>query len=74
MSYASRYAAVAAMFRVLFWVSAASLSRPSRSTTSGLPVAQPSRSPGARILEKLPRCSTRPSVSRLSSVGSDSPS
>ena len=57
------------MLSVLFWVSAASLSRPSRSRISGLARAQPSRSPGARILEKLPRCRTRPSVSRLFSVG-----
>ena len=62
------------MLRVLFWVSAASLSRASRSRISGLATAQPSRIPGARILEKLPRCSTRPSVSRLFSVGRASPS
>jgi hypothetical protein len=45
----------------------------SGSRISGLATAQPSRSPGARILEKLPRCRTRPSVSRLFSVGSDVP-
>ena len=62
------------MLSVLFWVSAASFSNAIRSRISGLAVAQPSRIPGARILEKLPRCSTRPSVSRLFNVGRDAPS
>ena len=40
---------------------------------SGDATAQPSRRPGARILEKLPTKITRPSVSRLFKVGSDVP-
>ena len=40
---------------------------------SGDATAQPSRRPGARILEKLPTKMTRPSVSRLFKVGSDAP-
>ena len=43
------------MLSVLHWVSAASLSSPSFAVISPLATAQPSRIPGARVLEKLPR-------------------
>ena len=43
------------MLRVLHWVSAASFRSPSFAMISPLATAHPSRIPGARVLEKLPR-------------------